>query len=203
MGRKFIPNKRRKRDTIRMYSLKNRASLFVDTFLEQTFAYSLELDPTVKSYATQSETMNQVIDGVKTHYTPDFLIQYHDGTDAYVEIHHSAFTDEAYEEKFTSFQAYAAKVTSTQLLLVKEDEYPIALGKSLMLIVSNRCDKHLAEIDVERLPDECTFIQLYELLLDSIDNPVGLIYELIARKAYEYDPLVVLNPNARLIKAAA
>ncbi|MGS0724762.1 hypothetical protein ACVBKF_01140 [Shewanella sp. 0m-11] len=203
MGAKFIPGKRRKRDTIRMYSLKNRASLFVDSFLEQTFAYTLELDPAVKSYATQSETLNLVIDGVKAHYTPDFLIQYYDGTDAYVEIHHSAFTDDAYEEKFECFQAYSAKVTSTPLFLVPEDEYPITLGKSLMLIVSNRCDKQLDEINIGLLPDECSFIQLYQYLSDSVENPAGLIYELIARKVYEYDPLVVLNPNALLLKAGA
>lgn len=203
MGSKYIPRNRKKRDTIRMYSLKNRASLFVDSFLEQTFAYTLELDPAVKSYTTQSETMNLVIDDVKARYTPDFLIQYHDGTDAYVEIHHSTFMDSAYVAKFERFQAYSAKVTSSPLLLVHEDEYPVTLGKSLMLIVSNRCDKQLDEINIGLLPDECSFVQLYQHLSNSIENPAGLIYELIARKVYEYNHLVVLNPNALLLKAGA
>ena len=105
--------------------------------------------------------------------------------------------------KVTDIQAYSETVTGTPLLLVSEDNFPKSLGKNLMLIVSNRCDEQLAKVNVEQLPEECSFMQLYQYLCVVVDNPAGLVYELIARKIYDYDPSVVLNPNALLVKVAA
>ncbi|WP_028763927.1 TnsA endonuclease N-terminal domain-containing protein [Shewanella colwelliana] len=198
---KRVPNMRKGRNITWMFSHKNEQSVFIDSFLEQTYANKLELSPEVKAYATQPESMHVNVDGKKCRYTPGFLVVNHDGTSIYVEVHHNAFINDEYLKKLDAAEQYINETTSSSFLLVDEAELPMVVGKNIQMIVMNRNATELEHVDVSQLPDVTTYAELYRLLSDDLEDPAAAIYELIAIKVFKYDECVIFGPSTQLVRA--
>ncbi|WP_462168275.1 TnsA endonuclease N-terminal domain-containing protein [Pseudoalteromonas lipolytica] len=96
-------NMHRGRHVIRFYSKKNGCVLKLEGFLELWLACKLENDASVQCFASQPEEIAHEIEGKTRRFTPDFLVEYTDGTNEYIEIHHEQLTDAEYEARVKAF----------------------------------------------------------------------------------------------------
>lgn len=67
-------------------SLKNQNQIAFESVLERNFYLLLEFDPMVQSYHEQPFTMRYELNGKKSKYTPDSLVNYHDGSQKVFEV---------------------------------------------------------------------------------------------------------------------
>ncbi|QYJ99759.1 Tn7 transposase TnsA N-terminal domain-containing protein [Shewanella psychrotolerans] len=201
MNTRRLPRMRRGRNVTWMFSAKNDKSVFTDSFLEQSYAYLLELSTEVKHYATQPESMKIKVDGRTLSYTPDFLVEDHDGYSYYVEVHHSNFIDQAFLSKMEAVRKFISLNTPSNFIIITEHDLPVEVALNLKLISNDRNAKALPFLEVNALPVELTFGELYSILTPLSSDPSGAIYELLARKAYLFEASQTLNPNSVLRRA--
>lgn len=69
-----------------VHSNKSNAYTHFESSLERDALLICEFDPAVKAFSTQPRRFNFTLNGKSRHYTPDILIEYHDGRKVYVEI---------------------------------------------------------------------------------------------------------------------
>ncbi|QYJ95705.1 Tn7 transposase TnsA N-terminal domain-containing protein [Shewanella spartinae] len=198
MNTRRVPRKRRGRNVTWMFSAKNGQSIFIDSFLEQTYAYLLELSAEVKSYATQPESLHVRINGRKSTYTPDFLVANVDGSSYYVEVHHTEFINETFLSKMEAVSEHIKAHSTSGFIIVTNKDLPTELGENLKLITVNRNKTALQHVNVDTLPLETTFSDLHQCLSAVSSDPAGAIYELLAQQEYEYQECLPLNPDSLL-----
>ncbi len=197
----YKANKHRGRHIIRMYSPKNQCAVKLESALEAAFARGLELDPNVKRYASQPETMS--CDGQS--YTPDFLVVYHRGRDKYIEVHESYRVDAEYAQKIKKFSAYSLKSTGRTIELVTECRINLACTRAyeqMLFIAADVIPDDLLPCD---LPRSLTLGELVSLLAEIDDAPLSLAYKLIIDGWYDTDlrnclsseNVLTANPNVR------
>lgn len=193
----YKANRHRGRHVHRLFSKVNNSVIKVESFLESIYCHSLELLKPVKMYASQPETMR-----LSTHdsYTPDFLVVYNSGFSEYIEVHHSRFMSEAYEQKVQRFSYYAKRTTGREIRIVTERDMDIRFAKTYEQIHFQIADSLPDDLNLSSMPVYIQFESLIASLATLYDNPVAIAYRLIADGYYEIDfsELVTLDTELTL-----
>lgn len=179
----YKANKHRGRHIIRMYSPKNQCAVKLESALEAAFARGLELDPNVKSYASQPETMS--CDGQS--YTPDFLVVYHSGRGKYIEVHQSSRVDAEYAQKLKKFSAYSVKTTGRPIELVTERYINLGCTRAYEQMLFIAADVIPDDLLLCDLPHSLTLGELVSCLAERDNAPLSLAYKLIIDAWYDTD----------------
>lgn len=193
----YKSNKHRGRHVHRMFSKKNQCVVKVESFLECIFCHSLELLQPVTMYASQPETMRIT---KADSYTPDFLVSYQSGFSEYIEVHHSAFVNDAFKEKILGFSEYAKMHTGRKIRLITERDMALCFAKTFEQIQFQMANKIPDCLILNSLPKFIHFESLVASLATYYDNPVAIAYRLIADGYYEMDfsELVTLDTELTL-----
>lgn len=198
MSVKRIARIRRDRHVIRYFSKKAGCALVLETFLELWMACKLEADIKVKTFASQPESLNLKIDGKSVRYTPDFLVIFNDGTAKYIEIHHEAFTTEAYKKKVAAFDQYTRQSLGVSIELITRNGLNEIELVNFMLLTRHRsleCSINLDDIDCPRrltIDKFIIFLEAYSL------NPIADIYHLMASGVYQFDGTELITRDSKL-----
>ncbi|WP_318513811.1 Tn7 transposase TnsA N-terminal domain-containing protein [Photobacterium leiognathi] len=116
--RKPSPNK----NIYKFSSIKNQDVVMCEGSLEKDCCYHFEYDPDVVQYASQPEGFYYDFNGKKRSYTPDFLVNYHDGTFEYVEVKpHSKTLSKTFKQEFSA-RKEAASQKGFGLVLVTDKQ---------------------------------------------------------------------------------
>jgi hypothetical protein len=196
----YKANKHRGRHVHRLFSKKNNSVIKVESFLERIYCHSIELLKPVKMYASQPETMRL---STNDSYTPDFLVVYQSGFSEYIEVHHSVFMSEAFEQKVQRFSDYAKRTTGREIRIVTERDIDLRFAKTFEQVLFQLADKIPESLVLNSLPKRIYFESLVASLATYYDNPVSIAYRLIADGLYEVDfsQLITLNTELTLTPA--
>jgi len=202
MSVKRVARIRRARHVIRFYSAKNASAMVLESFLELWMACKLESDPSVKTFASQPESMNKVLEGKNVRYTPDFLVIHHDGSAKYIEIHHEQFTSDEYRQKIATFDQYTRQSTGTPIeLLVKDCLNEIELVNFQLLARHRTLEISVCESEVA-FPEDTSVGQLIAFLTPLSNNPICDAYHLMASGFYQFDYNTIITTATRLSRGA-
>ncbi len=85
MGVRFLDRMSRVKPSISFHSHKMQRTMYAESRNELAYLYKLEFDETVLCYITQPQTFQYEFEGKKRVYTPDYLINYIDGTYRFID----------------------------------------------------------------------------------------------------------------------
>ncbi|MDO6613719.1 hypothetical protein Q4601_20850 [Shewanella sp. 1_MG-2023] len=203
MSNKRSANIHRGRHVIRFYSKKSGCALQIESFLEWILALRLEVNPDVKSFAAQPESMHLEILGKKCRFTPDFLVKFINGRESYIEIHHAKFTNDEYKKKVASFNEYTLGTTGLGIeLIVSEDVDEIELH-NLKLLAANYLLEPSFQHEQYSLPDTISFSELIAELKVLTKYPVSEAYTLLTSGVYEFNEAELISANSILQRVGA
>ncbi|MCL1065716.1 hypothetical protein L2735_02695 [Shewanella olleyana] len=198
MSNKRSANKHRGRHVIRFYSKKSGCALQLESFLEWILALRLEVNPNVLSFAAQPESMHLEMLGKNCRFTPDFLVKYKNGHEAYIEIHHEKFSTDEYIKKVSSFNDYALRTTGLGIeLIVAKDINEIELH-NLKLLAANYLLKPSFRPEQYSLPDTISFSELIAELKAFTEYPASEAYTLLTSGVYEFNEAELISANSIL-----
>lgn len=129
------------------YSFKNRCTLPKESLHEKNIGCSLEFNKDINRYTTQPLTfMNSAGEPGWRQYTPDLLIEYHDGTLEFGEIKLFSMTQkESFQSKFELHKRVVKERTGKDLVIFSEENL------SLEQIVQYKQLKPF--LDIQRVPE--------------------------------------------------
>jgi hypothetical protein len=198
MATKRNANKHRSRHILRFCSTKNQYALKVESYLEYCHAAILECDPNVKSFASQAETMNLIIDGEKRSYTPDFMVRYKNGKTEFIEVHPSALIDDPFRQKIRDFSEHSYKSLGAKIRIVTEESLCKLSRVNYKLISEFSAIELTFDIEQAALPQSTTFGQLIKLLDNFTDSPINEAYRLLAIGHYDFDKKELLQNDTTI-----
>jgi hypothetical protein len=121
-------------------STKSGRVIKTESALERSLCLLLEFDPLVRTYCEQPVAIPYTVPGSarSRHYTPDFLIEYHQGSPVLAEVKYQAELDAKAAEltpKFSAARQYAATQGWTFQLFTEQDILiPPLLGNARLLL---------------------------------------------------------------------
>lgn len=96
-------------------------NILVESILESKFCLHLEFDSRVLSYFPQPKTFQLTDKDKSFSYTPDFEVNYVDGTCAYVEVKPLKFSETPHFQRVFSVFAASLQHTNAEFVLVDEN----------------------------------------------------------------------------------
>ena len=195
-------NMHRGRHVIRYYSKKNGCVLKLEGFLELWLACKLNNDMSVQCFASQPEEIVLEIDGRKRRFTPDFLVNYTDGTSEYIEIHHEQFTDAEYEQKVQEFSRYTRKTNGWAIKLICSGDVNETELVNFQLIADCKSQELSFDISYITFPESISFGELIKFIEKLSSDPIPDAYYLLALGVYTFDTnsfLTIDTPLSRRV----
>jgi hypothetical protein len=188
------------RHVIRFSSKKNNGAVVVESYLELTYARIFSCDPNVKSFGSQTESMHSEYKGKPSRYTPDFLVNYIDGSAEFIEVHPTALINEEFKHRLAHFNEYSLVESGIPIVLKTDDGLHRMLRVNYELIASE-CYASLSEnISIPDLPSTLTFSELINHVSKLDKNPIALAYTLVGQGYYEFDMTHLLSATTQLGK---
>ena len=195
-------NVHRGRHVIRFYSKKNGCVLKLEGFLELWLACKLDNNMSVQCFASQPEEVVHEINGQKLRFTPDFLVNYTDGTSEYIEIHHEDFTDAEYEAKVKEFSRYTRKTNGWAIKLICSSDLNELELVNYQLISDCKSQELSFDINDIAYPDSISFGDLVNLLEKISPAPIPDSYYLLSFGVYTFDTNTFLTSDTLLSRRA-
>lgn len=195
-------NMHRGRHVIRFYSKKNGCVLKLEGFLELWLACKLDNDASVQCFASQAEEIAHEIDGKTRRFTPDFLVEYTDGTNEYIEIHHEKLNDDEYEARVKSFSRYTRKTNGWSIKLICSGDVNETELVNYQLISDCKSQELLFDINDIAFPESISFGELIKLLEKLSPAPIQDAYYILAFGVYEFDTSKSLTSDTHLSRRA-
>jgi hypothetical protein len=209
MSNKYNANKHRGRHIFRFNSRKNGngingCAIKVESFLEYCYACIFECDPNIISFASQVETMHSyVAEDEKTNKkTPDFLVQYVDGSSEYIEVHWSKKVDAEYRGKIEHFSNYSSSQGQSRIRIVTELGLTPLIRVNYQLISDCMAQALSFPIEDCELPEHVTLNEVIETLSHHTHTPIEEAYYLIGIGYYEFNMSSLLQCDTALIKVS-
>ncbi|MDO6477371.1 hypothetical protein Q4520_18270 [Alteromonas sp. 1_MG-2023] len=187
MSGRNIPRFSKQQHTIHLSSRKLGRAVRVESFAELLYAYQYEFDTNVKQYESQPASFNIMVGDRERRYTPDFLVEMHDGTARYVEVHRLNSNDEDYEEKLAEFLKLAvASGWEFDRVEARKIELPEQIFLQNCARINSVRTLHLPEsIETLPFPPEISYGDLISFLEKYSSSPVRDAMALLAKGVYQ------------------
>ncbi|WP_251602264.1 hypothetical protein [Pseudoalteromonas sp. NCCP-2140] len=180
------------------YSKLNGCDVHPESLLERNFAIRQEFCDQVVEYACQPETAH----GETGERSPDFLLEYADGTFEYIEVHREKDVDDEYREELNEFNLYFLATSQRPFRLVLDTEMCDIETDNLNFLYEYR---HIGWPHKPiNLPESITFGELLlmceqQLTLPVLESKITAL-TLLADKHYEFNLSEDLNNDTLLRK---
>jgi hypothetical protein len=166
----------------------NPGSLLVEGILETEYCYHLEFDKDVIEYQSQPIGFHYYCESKRRFYTPDFLITYADGRQAYVEIKYSEDIDgnTDFERDFPLWQKQADELGIPLIKItddfIRNEPFFSNIRHLLRASIYPKISSQFKLQALETIRINCGELYASELieLLDFSD--IGIVYQLIAEE---------------------
>jgi len=191
-------NWRRGKPVIRFFSVKNDCAIKLESTPELILAMRLDCSSDVSSFASQPESMFLEIADKKRRFSPDFLVEYTDGQDEYLEVHHERFMTDEYRTKFKRFQQHVMKERGVPMRLLSTGDIMDVELANYELICSERSAALSFDINDLHFPKQITLGALIEGLKDFSAAPIADTYHLIGAQVYAFNHYLPLRLNSLL-----
>ncbi|HHC7267570.1 TPA: TnsA endonuclease N-terminal domain-containing protein [Vibrio parahaemolyticus] len=174
------------KNVYKFVSAKNGCTIMCESLLEYDCCYYLEYSDDVVSFCSQPMGYQYRFNGVLHSYTPDFFVEYRDGSTALIEVKPLKMAFEpGFREMFQCMQAEALNL-KTQLILVTDRQIcsGLYLENLKLLHRYSGCieNSRLAE-NVLRLLNQSIFVsvgQVSQALNISVGLALATIFRLIS-----------------------
>ncbi|MDN3653601.1 hypothetical protein QWY77_12685 [Thalassotalea ponticola] len=202
MNVKYNANKHRGRHIFRFYSKKAGTTIKVESFLEYCYACIFECDPQISSFASQVETMhieNPLLEKISAK-TPDFLVEYINGSSEYIEVHSSTKVDDKYQATIQKFSDYSQSLGEPEIRIVTEVGLSPIVRVNYQLIASCKSLELSFSIDDCDFAELTTFNDLIESLSEISNSSVEEAYYLLSSGFYQFDISSLLEGDTLLTR---
>ncbi|MCL2916032.1 Tn7 transposase TnsA N-terminal domain-containing protein [Shewanella corallii] len=183
-----------------MYSKKTGGLLKVESHLELIIACKLTCNPQVVSFAAQPESLHCEYRGKQARYTPDFLVQYTNGTFEYLEVHPEVFIDQEFKERLAHFSRYSYRESGVAIRLVTDAGLTYMERENVKLLANRMSPGGELTVQLCSLPDRLTFAELIKHLNGVVSSPIEEAYTLVALGYYHFDRQKLLSTSTLLFK---
>ncbi|MEH6464378.1 MAG: TnsA endonuclease N-terminal domain-containing protein [Shewanella psychromarinicola] len=186
----------------RCFSKKNNSAIVVESYLEKTFVHLFSCNPNVKSFGSQTESMHCDYDGKRCRYTPDFLVNYIDGSSAFIEVHPKVFVNDEYKRRIAHFNAYSLAESGIPILIMTDENLGRMVRVNYELIALQTLASLSVDIPTQELPAQLTFGELITLVSHYAVDGIAQAYTLLANRLYEFDMNKLLTASTEVTKAS-
>lgn len=188
---------------IKHYSPKNGCMISADSYLEKKKCLALELDPSVKRYMTQPDSIYYSFDGKILRYTPDFLVYSLNGWEFWEMKPFYKTLDEEFIRKHSVREEFYKNVLERPLRIVTEEgltkrEY-IANMEQLVAYIGHYQNEKITQRIIAKLATlkEFTVIDAEKVATDHKQSP-DYAWALLANQKLTFDHNLLLNRLTKL-----
>lgn len=121
-----------------VHSNKSEAYTYFESSLERDALLMFEFDKNIKAFETQPRRFNYIHHGKNRHYTPDILVEYHDGRKLYVEVKYRDDLKKDWNKLKPKFKAAIKELksdTESRFKILTENEIRTTFLKNITFLL--------------------------------------------------------------------